>query len=159
MTLRFKKNLRSRGGNAMIEFALSAAVLIPLFLGTFQFGYAFYVYNLLCTQTRSAARYASMKTFKCQGSAISDYKQSVRNIVRFGNADGSGALIEPQLADTELDIQIKDATGADASATRAPSYVVVTTVNYRLDAVVARFNFNGKPMARFPYVGRWAPAE
>jgi Flp pilus assembly protein TadG len=74
MTLSVRKRPGSRRGNAMIEFALSASVLIPLFLGTFQFGYAFYVYNLLCTQTRAAARYASMKTFHCQGSGITTFK-------------------------------------------------------------------------------------
>jgi hypothetical protein len=34
----------------MIEFALASFVVISLFIGTCQFGYTFYVYNLLCTQ-------------------------------------------------------------------------------------------------------------
>jgi Flp pilus assembly protein TadG len=153
----FHKRLGSRRGNAMIEFAFSASVLIPLFLGTFQFGYAFYVYNLLCTQMRAGARYASMKTFKA--SASSTFKQQTRNVIRFGNPDGTGTLIEPRLTDAQLDVQIKDSSGNNADASHVPNYVTVSTSNYSLNAVVTTFNFSGKPMARFPYAGRYAPAE
>ena len=47
MKLRRFKLLRSsdKRGNAMIEFALSFAILVPVFLGTYEFGYAFYIYN------------------------------------------------------------------------------------------------------------------
>jgi hypothetical protein len=47
--------LAAAAGNAMIEFAFAAGVLLPLFLGTFQFDYTFYVYNLLNTQVRAGA--------------------------------------------------------------------------------------------------------
>jgi Flp pilus assembly protein TadG len=144
----------------MIEFALASFVLIPLFLGTFQFGYAFYVYNLLVTQTRAAGRYASMKTFKCSNSSkVTAWKTAVANTMRFGNPDGSGTVIEPGLTAAQVDVQIKDSDGNDADSTHMPSYVTVTTVNYTVNAVVTTFNFNNKPFARFPYVGRWAPEE
>ena len=84
---------RKRGerGNAMIEFAFSAAVLIPLFLATFQFGYTFYVYNLLSTQMRAGARYASLKTFTCSSqSSINTFKTAVKNVVMYGNSAGTG---------------------------------------------------------------------
>lgn len=38
---------RSQRGNAMLEFALAFSIIVPVFLSTFQFGYTFYVYNLL----------------------------------------------------------------------------------------------------------------
>src|SRR5439155_7962176 len=76
MTQRSKKRLRSRGGNAMVEFALASSLLIPIFLGTFQFGYTFYVYNLLSSQMRAGSRYASMKSYKCADAAsVSNFKQ------------------------------------------------------------------------------------
>jgi Flp pilus assembly protein TadG len=160
MRLPFNDRLRSRRGNAMIEFALASLVLIPLFVGTFQFGYTFFVYNLLCTQTRAAARYASMKTFKCAtASQISDWKTAVSNVMRFGNPDGTGTLIEPGLTAAQIDVQIKDSGGNNADATHVPSYVTVTTVNYTVNAAVANFTFTNKPVVRFPYVGRYAPAE
>jgi Flp pilus assembly protein TadG len=157
MTPLLKNRLGSRRGNAMIEFALASFVLIPLFVGTFQFGYTFYVYNLLCTQMRAGARYASLKTF--QGSNVSGFKTAVKNMVMYGNPDGTGTLIEPGLTASQIDVQVKSSTGVDASATVVPSYVTVTTTNYSVDAVITTFNFNGKPIVRFPYLGRYAPNE
>ena len=45
----------------MVEFALSATILMLIFLGTFQFGYAFYQYNTLANAVRGAARGWSAK--------------------------------------------------------------------------------------------------
>ena len=144
----------------MIEFALVSMVLIPMFVGTFQFGYAFYVYNLLCTQTRGAARYASMKTFPCSNpSKIAGWKTAVKNTMRFGNPDGSGRVMEPGLADAQIAVQIKDRDGNNADDSHVPAYVTVTTANFSVKGVIATFNFNNKPLVQFPYVGRWAPSE
>jgi Flp pilus assembly protein TadG len=152
--------LGSRRGNAMIEFAFAASVLIPLFLGTFQFGYTFYVYNLLSSQMRAGARYASLKTFQCSNATeITTFKTAVKNVIMYGNSAGTGNLIEPGLTAGQIDVEIKDASGNDADATHVPSYVNVTTVNYSVNAVVTSFSFNGKPFVQFPYVGRYAPAE
>jgi Flp pilus assembly protein TadG len=151
---------RNQRGNAMIEFAFAAGVLIPLFLGTFQFGYTFYVYNLLSTQMRAGARYASLKTFACQSSGeISSFKTAVKNVIMYGNSAGTGHLIEPGLTAGQIDVEIKDAGGNDADATHIPSYVYVSTLNYSLNAVITNFTFSGKPVVQFPYVGRYAPAE
>ena len=144
----------------MIEFALASFVLIPLFVGTFQFGYTFYVYNLLCTQMRAGARYASLKTFYCLNSGeIDTFKTSVRNMVMYGNPDGTGTLIEPGLTAGQIDVQVKDVNGVNADSSHVPNYVTVTTINYSVNAVVTTFNFNGKPNVRFPYLGRYAPGE
>jgi Flp pilus assembly protein TadG len=153
-----KNKRRSQSGNAMIEFALSAVVLIPLFLGTFQLGYTFYVYNLLCTQMRAGARYASLKTF--QGSNVRGFKTAVQNMVMYGNPDGTGTLIEPGLTASQIDVEVKASDGVtDASATVVPSLVKVTTVNYNVASLTSAYTFNGKPAVQFPYVGRYAPAE
>jgi Flp pilus assembly protein TadG len=155
-----KKRPESRRGNAMVEFALASAILIPIFIGTFQFGYTFYVYNLLSTQIRAGARYASMRTFRCSDSAsIGKFKTAVGNMVRFGNPDGTGTLIEPGLTAGAVDVQIKDKNDVDADATHLPDYVTVSTTSYTVDAVFKTFTFTGKPILRFPYVGRFASAE
>src|SRR5436190_17633496 len=103
MTQGSTSRLRNRRGNAMVEFALASSLLIPIFLGTFQFGYTFYVYNLLSTQMRSGARFASMKAFQC-ASGDANYKQKVRNVVRYGNPAGTGTVIEPGLLDTQVTV-------------------------------------------------------
>ena len=144
----------------MVEFALASSLLIPIFIGTFQFGYAFYVYNLLSTQVRAGARFASMRTYRCgSSSSMAAYKTAVRNVVRFGNPTGTGTVIEPGLADNQVSVSIKTAAGVDADATHTPSYVVVTTANYSVDAVITTFSFNGKPTVQFPYLGLYAPVE
>ncbi len=148
----------------MIEFAAAAGILIPLLLGTFQFGYTFYVYNLLCTQMRAGARYASLKKFK--GSDVSGFKTAVKNMVLYGDpyaASGSKAL-EPGLTAGQIDVEIKASDGTtDASATVVPAMVWVTTAGgdnaYSVDAVITKFSFSGKPIVTFPYVGQYAPAE
>jgi len=98
---------RSRKGNALIEFALAATVLIPIFIGTFQFGYAFYVYNLMASQVRAGARYASLRTYRCgSSSSMTAFQTAVRNVVRFGNPSGTGTVIEPGLLDGEVSVGI-----------------------------------------------------
>src|SRR5437764_15071049 len=146
-----QNRLRCRRGNAMLEFALSASVLIPLFLGTFQFGYSFYVYNLLSTQVRAGARYASLKTFP--PSQVTAWKTAVKNVVLYGNSAGTGTVLEPGLTPAQIDVEIKDPSGVNADSSHVPYYVTVSTINYSVDAVVTTFNFNGKPIANFPYLG------
>ena len=160
MKLLLKKRPRSRRGNAMIEFALASTILIPMFIGTFQFGYTFYVYNLLSTQIRAGARYASIRTFRCADSdSIAKFKTAVGNMVRFGNPDGSGTLIEPGLTAGEVDVQIKDRNDVNADKTHIPDYVTVSTASYTVDAVFKKFTFTGKPILRFAYIGRFASEE
>jgi len=152
--------LHSRRGNAMIEFALSTSILIPLFFGTFQFGYTFYVYNLLNTQMRAGARYASLKTFQCsKAGEIANFKRDVKNVIMYGNSAGTGNLMEPGLTAAQIDVEIKDAAGNNADATHVPSYVTVTTANYSVAGLTGNTSFDGKPFVQFPYVGRYAPAE
>ena len=65
--MRLRRNHRSRRsnqrGNTLVEFALSFSLLVPVFLGVYEFGYAFYVYNEMQTAVRSGARYASRRVY------------------------------------------------------------------------------------------------
>jgi len=154
--------LGSRRGNAMIEFALASLILIPLFFGAFQFGYTFYVYNLLCTQIRAASRYGSVRTFNAgNSSSITAFKTAVKNVVLTGDPSGSGTVIAPGLAATNIDVQITGADGNPASATNIPVNVKVTTATgdnaYKVNALIATFSFTGKPSLQIPYTGQFAP--
>src|SRR3954454_22859515 len=125
---------RGRKGNSLVEFALAATVLIPIFIGTFQFGYAFYVYNLMSSQVRAGARYATMRTYKCgNSSSMTAYSTAVKNVVRYGNPTGTGSVIEPGLLDNEVSVGIYDSSGNAADATHTPAYVVVKALNYTVD--------------------------
>ncbi len=160
MKLSRKTRFGARRGNAMVEFALASTILIPVFIGTFQFGYTFYVYNLLSTQIRAGARYGSVRAFRCADTtSIAKFKTAVANMVRFGNPDGTGTLIEPGMNASQLDVEIKDKNGVDADATHIPAYVTVSTTSYSVDAVFKTFIFTGNPFMRFQYVGRYASKE
>ena len=52
----------SERGNALLEFAVGWTVLWFLFAGVYQFGYAFYVYNVLLTAVANAAELGSKIT-------------------------------------------------------------------------------------------------
>jgi len=46
---------RKRSGSVLVEFTLSATFLIAVFLGVWQFGYAFYIYSELEQSVRAGA--------------------------------------------------------------------------------------------------------
>lgn len=55
------RNMGSRsasGGSTLVEFALITLVLMTLFMGAFDFGYAVYAYNTISLAAREGARYA-----------------------------------------------------------------------------------------------------
>lgn len=164
MNKKSRNRLCLRRGNAMVEFAFASLVLVPLFFGAFQFGYTFYVYNLLCTQIRAGARYASIAQCPGSNSGIANFKTAVKNVVLYGNATPSNtdSVIEPGLTAAMIDVQINGANGAPASATNKPATVTVTTATggnaYTVNAVITTFTFSGKPYLQIPYTGQWAPA-
>ena len=155
-----RRQRRSQRGSAIVEFALGFSLIAPVFLATFEFGYAFYLSNLLKTQVRDGARYASMRQFRAQTTtSVNKYKAAVRNMVRFSTPDGSGALIIPGLLDSHVIVSITDSAGVEADSTHVPAGVSVTIRNFNLNAGVATLNFSDKVYLKFPYAGRYAPGE
>lgn len=154
------RRTRSQRGNAMVEFALAFGIIVPVFLGTFQFGYTFYVYNLLQTQVRDGARYGALRTFRAGNtSSIAAYKTAVRNMVRYSTTDGSETLIVPGLTDSNVTVNIVDKNGINADASHVPATVQVSINGFSLYSVVKTTTFNQKPTLQFTYAGRYAPAE
>ncbi|MGH9722545.1 MAG: TadE/TadG family type IV pilus assembly protein [Bryobacteraceae bacterium] len=160
---------RRRGGNVMIEFAISIFLLFAVFGGTFQFGYAFYVYNLLCTQIRAGARYAAVREYKCAtGASITAYKDSVKNMVAYGkpNPGAGDGIIVPGLSTANVEVSIKGFNDANADGMRddadhnnVPDYVEVSPAGFTLNALFVSYTFTAKPIMRITYVGRYAPQE
>jgi Flp pilus assembly protein TadG len=74
-------------GHAMIELAVSAAVMMSCVAGTVQFGYTFYIYNELVTAVGNGGRYAAIRTYRSAGqSDIEKGKAAIRNMVAFGDS-------------------------------------------------------------------------
>ena len=142
---------RSGQGSALLEFALAASILVPLFTGTFQFGYTLYVYNNLQSAVRGGARYASMRSYDSATSTPSnEFSTAVNNMVVFGNPEGTGQPVSRGLTPSNVQIQ-PNMNGA------APESITVQIAAYTIDAVFTSFTFNGKPSTTFPYTGTAAP--
>jgi Flp pilus assembly protein TadG len=154
---------RSNRGNALIEFALASLIIVPCFAGTFQFGYSFYVYNQLEAAISNGARYAATRTFRCLANStdVDKIKTAVRNVVLYGNPDGTGNLQVPQLTSGNIAVAFKDAGGVEvtSSAANIPVTVNVAVNTFTVDAVFKSFAFTGKPSSTYPYLGRYAANE
>ncbi len=147
-----RRQLREdRRGNAMIEFALAFAMLFPVLAGTFQFGYAFYIYNTLETAVRAGARYASLRTYDSPSETPSDnYLSTVRNMVVYGDPNGGDTPVVPGLAPEHVTVDVTFVDGL-------PRKVTVGVDDYQANAVFRLLDFNTKPTVTMPYVGRFDP--
>lgn len=144
------KRRRRQGGNALIEFALAFGFLFPILMGTFQFGYAFFLYNELQNGVREGARYAAFKVYDSGTSTPSSaFRDSVRNAVVYGNPAGGQTPIVPSLTTSNVNLTVTFTSGV-------PGTMTVSIQNYTLDAFLRTFTIS-KPVASFPYMGVYAP--
>jgi TadE-like protein len=148
--------MKRERGHAMLELAVSAAVMVSCLVGTFQFGYAFYVFNQLVTAIGNGGRYAAMRTY-CAGSPedIEKGRKAIRNMVVYGDAQPAEGA-QPALVNFSPE-QVDVTWTMDESG--APAYVAVSIREFTLDAVFKKYTFSGRPGVEFPFVGRYAPAE
>jgi hypothetical protein len=148
--MRLRRLFADRGGHAMLELAVSAAVMVSCLAGTFQFGYTFYVYNLLVTSIGNGARYASARTYHGESEAALDQtNRAIRNMVVYGDAEPAADAepIAPKLRPEQIEVRwTMDEHGA-------PAAVNVSIREYSVDAVFKTFTFTGRPGVEFPYVG------
>jgi Flp pilus assembly protein TadG len=141
---------RKLRGNAMVEFALSVGVFIPMLLGVFQFGYTFYLYNRMVAAVRSGARYAALRSYDSATSTPSNaYTTAVQNTVVYGNPAGGTSVLVPNLSPSKVSVSMAMVNGV-------PDMVTVYINDFTVDAVVKTMHFTGKPMAAFRYEGRFA---
>ena len=144
----------ARRGSAVIEFALSAAVLIPCLAGTFQFGYGLYSYNRLESAVDQGGRYAALRTYR-SGAGATDtnkVKLAVKNTVVYGTPspnNGAGPMI------TGLSTANVNVTSNAA----VPSAVTVSISNFTVNTIFTSYTFTGKPSVTYPFLGRYAPSE
>jgi len=144
----------SRRGNSMIEFALAAPLTFAIMAGTFQFGYAFYVYNQLQLSVRSAVRYGSRMDYKGTSTAcIASSVDTVKNMVVYGTPTAGTTPVVRGLSKTNVTVNFN----GDVKA--VPTTVTVSITGFAVNALVTTFTFNQKPMASIPYVGRYSPVE
>ncbi|KQV90508.1 TadE/TadG family type IV pilus assembly protein [Rhizobacter sp. Root1221] len=90
---------KSFRGVAAVELALTMIPLLTVTFGVTEYGRAIYTYNAIDKASRDAARYLTAPT---PGSP--DPHADARNMVVYGNAQGTGAPLAPGLATGMVDI-------------------------------------------------------
>jgi Flp pilus assembly protein TadG len=143
-------------GPALLELAVSAAVMVSCLAGTVQFGYTFYVYNELVSAVGNGGRYAALRTYRAAGTAdIEKGKAAIRNMTVYGDAR-PGLNTPPQVVNLRPEnVQVEWAMDESGK----PAAVNVAITDYTVDAVFGLFKFSGRPAVEYPFVGRFAPAE
>lgn len=147
---------RRQFGNAMVEFAVASAILLPCMGGTFQFGYTFYTYNLLESAAANGARYGAYRTYRSASAGdITKVKLAIKNMAVYGTPTPAAKAIPVVRNLTPANIQVDytlDAAGL-------PLRVSVSVTNFNLNAIFKTIKLNGKPKAALPFLGRYAPEE
>lgn len=154
--MRNARNSRRRG-NAFIEFALAAGLLLPVMMGTFQFGYTFYTYNLLQSAVSNGGRYAAYRTYRSASGQtdVNKFRLAVQNMTVYGSpypASNSVAVVKG-LKPADIDVLFT------LTATQIPTGVTVRVNSYTVDGVFGKYTFTGYPTFTMPYLGRYAPEE
>ncbi len=142
-----------RRGSVLIELTLSLTFLVALFLGIWNFGYAFYLYGELEQSVRAGARYASMRKYD-SGTATptATYLTAVQNVVVYGDpAPAAGATpAAPGLTTANVIVTVTFPSGA-------PTSMAVAITGYQLPTYFGNMTLSGKPTTSFPFVGIFGP--
>ncbi len=147
----FALSARKKRGSAVVEFAMSFAVLFPLMTGLLEFGHAFFIYIQLGNAVREGARYASLITYDSATTDISTaYGNAVQNMVVYGDPAGGTSSLIPNLTTEHVSVAV-------TFANNVPSSVTVSVRNYGIQTFFKTLVLQ-RPACTFPYVGRYAPA-
>ncbi len=138
---------QNQRGSIFIEFALTFLLLVAIFTGTFQIGYAFFAYNTLSNAVRQGSRYASLRPYDSASSTPSaSFNTAVQNFVVYGDPAGGTTPILRGLTTSNVRLTI-------LTVGSAPVQVTVAITGYTIAAVFANFVLNNKPSCSFPYFG------
>ena len=140
-------------GSVMVEFTLSMLVLIPLFLGTWAFGYTFFQYSELENAVRAGARYASTLNYdSATNTPSAAFLTGVQNMTVYGDPNANPATATPVVSGlTTANVNLS--VGFTNSA---PSSVTVSVTGFQVLTYYGTTTLN-KPYVWFPYVGYWTP--
>lgn len=90
---RFKSSER---GATLVEFSIAATVFLVVVFGVIEFGRALWTHNALSDAARRGARYATLHS-------ATEIEQ-VRNVVVYGNAEGTGTAMIPNLTTDNVSV-------------------------------------------------------
>jgi hypothetical protein len=128
----------------MLEFAIGWAVLWYIFTGVYQFGYAFYLYNVLQTATANAAELGSKMTYDTGDP--SSYQTKLKNMVVYGDETTGTFPLVPGLTTAKVNVT--------ANPVDYPTDITVTVTGYTIDAFFTKFTLTNKPRATVQFYGQ-----
>ncbi|MGA2600179.1 MAG: TadE family protein [Bryobacteraceae bacterium] len=138
----------------MIEFVLSATLLAGFFTGIFQYGYAFYAYNVLVNAVRSGARYASLKPYDSHSASPSEaFQLAVQNMVVYGDPDPPRNAVPVLGGLTRSNVQLTVTGGPTGGSLVAPASMTVSISRFQVNSIFSVLNLDGRPSLTFPYTG------
>lgn len=142
---------RNRDGNAMLEFAIGAGVLVAAFTGTFQFGYTFLQYNNLENAVARGARYASLVPYDSATTTPSAaFQTAVKNMVLYGSPTAGTSPVLTGLTTGNVSLTVTFANGV-------PSAMTVSINGYTINSIFTTTNLTNKPQVTYAYQGIWSP--
>jgi hypothetical protein len=145
---------RGRGlrGSVIVELTLSLTFLSALFLGTWQYGYSFYIYGELEQAVRAGARYASMLTYNSGSQTpTAAFTTAVQNVVVYGDpspANGATPIVPGLTTNNVLVTPVWSSL---------PTGMTVSITDYTIPTYFGNATLNGKPTTTFPFVGIYGP--
>lgn len=140
-------------GSVLVELTFSLTFLCALFLGTWQYGYAFYIYGELEQAVRAGGRYAALLTYNSGTSTpTASFTSAVQNVVVYGDpAPAVGATpIVPGLTRGNVSVSPVWTSGA-------PTGMTVAITGYTIPTYSGNAILSGKPTTTFPFVGIFGP--
>ena len=90
------KRKSNERGATLVEFSIAATVFLVVVFGVIEFGRALWTHNALSDAARRGARYATLHS-------AAEIEQ-VKNVVVYGNADGSGTPLVPNLTTDNVSV-------------------------------------------------------
>ena len=135
----------SQRGHAILEFALGFAVLWALFSGIYQFGYSFYVYNMLMTSVANAAELSSKLDYDLGDPA--SYQTKLKNMVVYGSVTAGTKPLVQGLTTANVNVAIALDTQT------MPHDVTISITGYTIDSIFQSFTLTNKPRATVKYLG------
>jgi len=153
--------VRRARGSALIEFTLLSPLIVTLFIGSWQFGYAYFLYDKAEQAVRAGARYASLRTYDASTATPSQgFVDDVRNVVLYGDPAGGTSAVVPGLASSHVTVEMSFYANGFAQPSGqdmlVPTRVAVSINNFSV-GTFGLITLSGKPRVEFPYVGIFKP--
>ncbi len=143
-----RRTSKRQSGSALVELTIAIPLLVSLFLGSWQFGYAFYLYDELTQAVRAGGRYASVRHYlSLTSTPTTEYIQAVRNMVVYGHPNGGTEPVVRGLRPEHVEVQM-------TFEKNIPARVTIRINNFSVGTFWT-INLQNKPWADFPYLGVW----